>query len=322
MPGPELPRLADPLADVLRPLRIDGVFTCRSELTAPWGLDLPAVAHSLWFHVVTRGRCVLEDTLGERHGLEAGKLAVLPHGGGHRIVDQPESPSVNVLAVPHEYLGPTAAVLRHGGGGDRVDLVCGAVRLADPAARHLAERLPEVLVVDPTDGLPWLPALLDIVASESLHPGPGSEAVIARLCDVVVLGAIRSWIENDPGGRSGWLDALRDEHLGRALALVHRAPEADWTVAALASEAGLSRSAFSARFTDLVGEPPMTYVTRVRMEVATELLAEQQQTVRVVAETLGYESEASFSRAYKRVTGRSPGAVRRAGPLDVLAATG
>lgn len=139
---------------------------------------------------------------------------------------------------------------------------------------------------------------------------PGGEAVITRLADIVVIQGPRSWLDDDEAAQQGWLHALQDEQVGRALVLVHEQPEAAWTVASLAREVAMSRSAFAARFTELVGEPVMRYVTRWRMELASAALADGA-SVGELAGRLGYESEAAFSRSFKRVLGETPGTVAR-----------
>jgi AraC-like DNA-binding protein len=150
---------------------------------------------------------------------------------------------------------------------------------------------------------------LRLIATEAASLRPGGEAVLTRLSDILVIQALRGWIEHDPAAQHGWLGALRDPQIGRAISLIHRAPARGWTVASLASEVAMSRSAFAARFTELVGEPAMRYVTRRRMQVARAWLAEDGATVAEVAGRLGYRSEAAFSRAFKRMDGASPGAV-------------
>ena len=217
---------------------------------------------------------------------------------------------------------PPYAILRHGGGGAGALLICGAVSFGHPAARSLVELLPEIIRIDAAAGLAewqWMPALLGLMANETRETRPGGEAVVTRLSDILVIQAIRSWIDRDPAARTGWLGALRDPRIGHAIALIHREPERQWSVAVLAAEVAMSRSSFSARFTELVGESAMQYVSRWRMHLAVDLLRDQQLSVFQVAERLGYRSEAAFSRAFKRFTGTNPGAVRREGPVDHLA---
>jgi AraC-like DNA-binding protein len=149
------------------------------------------------------------------------------------------------------------------------------------------------------------------MAAEASELRPGGEAVITRLGDILVIQAIRAWMENDPAARTGWLGALQDPQIGRAISLIHHDPARPWTIASLADELAMSRSAFAARFSELVGEPVMAYVARWRMNVAVDALTEEGATVAELADRLGYRSEAAFSRAFKRVIGTSPGAVRK-----------
>ena len=149
---------------------------------------------------------------------------------------------------------------------------------------------------------------------------PGGETMITRLSDVLVVQALRAWLESDPAAQSGWLGALRDPQIGRAISLIHREPGRPWTVASLADQIPMSRSAFAARFTELVGEPAMSYVTRWRMHLAAAALRDEGATVAELADRFGYRSEAAFARAFKRVVGTPPGAVRRAGSVETIAA--
>src|SRR5262245_32119166 len=152
---------------------------------------------------------------------------------------------------------------------------------------------------------------LRLMAAEARELRPGGEAVITRLADVLVVQAIRVWLETDPAARTGWLGALQDKQVGRALTLIHRHPARAWTVSSLARELAMSRSAFAARFTELVGEPVMTYVSRWRMQVAVGLLRDENATVAALAHRLGYRSEAAFARAFKRIVGVPPGSLRQ-----------
>lgn len=298
------------IGEALRYVQMSGVFYCPSELTEPWGLELPRMAGCVWFHAVIEGSCTL-DVGGERRTLRAGDLVLVPHGTGHRAWGEAETDTPSVLDLPHHEVNEHYAILRHGGGGARTSLVCGGIRFEHPAAHQLIDALPRIIHVDAarTTRADWMRATLDLMAEETQEARPGGEAVISRLCDIVVIQAIRSWIERDPAAQTGWLGALRDAQIGAAMARIHAEPNRDWSVATLADEAAMSRSAFAARFTELVGESAMRYVTRWRMHVALGLLQDGR-TVAATAREVGYESEAAFSRAFKRVMGASPRAAR------------
>ena len=204
--------------------------------------------------------------------------------------------------------------------------MCGAVRFDHPAAHNLVAVLPDVIRVDAGSG-PEAEAMqgtLRLLAAEARVPRPGGAAVVTRLADILVIQILRAWIETAPGAEAGWLGALRDPQIGEALRLMHADPARDWTVASLARELAMSRSSFAARFTELVGEPAVAYLTRWRMQVAATALREDGASVAELAGALGYRSEAAFARAFKRVVGSAPGAVKReargsGGELELLA---
>lgn len=305
----------DPLGEALHFLRMTGTFYSRCEFTAPWGLDLPAFDASMMFHVVIAGTCWLEVEGMERHLLQPGDLALVPHGEGHRLVSDPGAPSARLFELPAEAISDRYEILRQSGGGPATTLICGTVRFDHPAAHHLIAVLPGSIRVNAASlpRMEWIQSTVRLITAEAGELLPGGETVITRLADVLVIQAIRSWIEQDPAARTGWLGALRDGQVGRAIALIHRDPARAWTVADLAAEVAMSRSAFSARFTRLVGEPPMQYLARWRMLVARTSLVEDGVTLGELAPRLGYQSEAAFSRAFKRFMGVSPGSVRRNG---------
>lgn len=303
----------DPLADALGSLRMDGMFYCPSELTAPWGVDMPHMDECLWFHVVTSGECFVRDPTGTEHAVRSGDVIVFPHGGGHVAYDRPHAATPVVFDLPHEYMSEQYAIMRHGGGGELTTLTCGVVRFGHPAARNLIEMLPEMIHIRTASDLEnwqWFPGLLALMGAETRTPKPGGEAVVTRLCDILVIQAIRSWIDTAPEAQYGWIGALRDPVIGRAIAMIHKDPARQWTVEVLSHEVAMSRSGFSSRFTDLVGESPKHYVTRWRMQVAEERLRTTDTSILEIARTLGYGSEAAFSRAFKRVVGTPPSKVR------------
>jgi len=309
-PAPEI----DPVGEALHVLRLSGSFYSRCRFAAPWALALPPFPGSLMFHIVTAGDCWLEVEGAEPRRLRPGDLALVPHGEGHRLASAPGLPGPGLFDLPAERVSERYEILRQDGGGEPAELLCGTVRFDHPAARQLVAVLPRLIAVDAASSprSEWIGSTVRFLAAEASDLRPGGETVITRLADVLVIQAIRSWIDEDPAARTGWLGALRDPQVGRALALIHRDPAHPWTVARLADEVAMSRSAFAARFAELVGEPPMRYLTRWRMDVALTWLQEDSTALAELADRLGYRSEAAFSRAFKRFVGRPPGAVRRA----------
>lgn len=305
----------DPLGEVLHFLRMSGAFYCRSELSAPWGLTLPPMPGYMWFHAPTAGQVVLESGDTDEQLLRPGDFALVPHGEGHVLRSDARALAPGILELEREQVSDRYEILRHGGGGTPTTLICGAVRFDHPAARNLVEVLPAAIHLEAASSAQpdWMQATLRLIAVEARERRPGGEAVITRLADILVVQAIRSWLESDPAAQTGWLGALQDQQVGRAIALIHREPARAWTVASLAGELSMSRSAFAARFTELVGEPVMHYVARWRMQVALGSLRDGGATVGELAHQLGYRSEAAFARAFKRVIGVPPGAVRRRG---------
>jgi AraC-like DNA-binding protein len=305
---------ADPLGEALHFLRMSGAFYCRSELSAPWGMTLPAMPDYVWFHVVTAGQALLDVDGGDATPLRPGDLALVPHGRGHRLVSEPAAAAPGILELERELVSDRYEILRHGGGGAPTIMICGAVRFGHPAARKIVDLLPPTIHIAAAESAQtdWMHATLRLMAAEARELRPGGETVVTRLGDILVIQAIRAWIDSDPVARTGWLGALHDRQVGRAIALIHREPARAWTVASLAGEVAMSRSAFAARFTELVQEPPMEYVTRWRMHLALTALREDGATVAELSDRLGYRSEAAFARAFKRVVGVAPGAARRA----------
>lgn len=303
----------DPLGDALHLVRLSGVFYCRSEMSAPWGLELPPFNDSMMFHVVTSGHGWLMVEGAEPCALRPGDFALVPHGEGHRLMSGPGVRAGRLFDLPRELVSDRYEILRHGGGGAATTVICGVVRMDHPAARRLVALLPKVIRIDARDGddRDWMLSTLNVLAAEARELRAGGDAVITRLGDILVIQAIRAWMARDPAAHTGWLGALRDRQLGRAMAAIQRDPTHAWTLVALADAAGMSRSAFAARFTELVGEPPMRYVARWKMETALMWLREDDAPLSALAQRCGYESEAAFSRAFKRVMGVAPGAVRR-----------
>ena len=292
------------VADALRDVAITGVFYCPSYLREPWGGTVPPMPGCVWFHAVTSGHCEL--VVGDdRRELRSGDLALVPHGTGHHIEAGGPTEHPSIPDLPHEEQSDNYAVLRYGAVGPLTELVCGGLRLEHPNARRLLDGLPPVVHVR-TVRRTVIGATLDQLADEVQRREVGSEAVISRLCDILVIQAIRHWIMSDAATSSPWLQAMSDPQLGPALAAVHAAPGAPWTVGSIASRAAMSRSAFAARFREVLGQSVMGYLTELRMQLAVDLLHRGDRTVAEIATAVGYESDASFSRVFKRHLGTSP----------------
>lgn len=300
-----------PVDDALHLIRASQAVFCESTFTEPWGVRIPALPHSLAFHLVCSGHAWIDDGHGHCRPLPEGALVLLPHGTGHALVSAPGVAAVALEETPRMAVSPHHERLHLGGGGTIARVLCGAVRVDEPAGRDLVKRLPALLVS--RDGLDspggWLQGVLAMLEAAARLQGPSAAGLYARLADVVLLHGVRSWLERATD--TGWLGAIRDPQVGRALAAVHRNPAAPWTIASLARQAGMSRSAFAARFTALMGEPVMQYVLRWRMYRAADALQREDTSLGAIAERVGYESEAAFGRAFKRVLGVSPGAARR-----------
>jgi AraC-like DNA-binding protein len=304
---------------VLHALRMTGTFYCHAELGDPWALEMPAVAGSISFHVLTRGACWLRLPDAEPVELRPGDLALVPHGLGHHLLSAPEGGrGARVDLLPQRYLSDRFSVLEHGGQGAATQLICGIVAFEGPAARQLMRGLPALLRVEAADSSAGasIHGVVRLMADELSSAQVGGDTVATRLADVLVVQAIRSWIRRDEAASAGWIRALRDERIGRVLEAVHAQPGDAWDVERLARTARMSRSSFSERFAELVGASPMAYVARWRMDVARYRIATEDITASQLAGELGYRSDAAFHRAFTRMVGSTPGAARRARDIE------
>ncbi len=296
----------DPLSLIIDDMRFDGVVFVATDLSAPWSLRLhtPRLAA---FHMVTHGQAWLVRDGYEPVAVETGDLVVLPAGNPHHMQDRVAS-----SAEPHELgphlLQPDLHPLKLGGGGAGAQLISGHARFDVHMAAPLVSALPPLMHIRGLGEAPpmWLAIGLQFLAQELASPRPGQQAIINRLGDILFMECLRDYVSSLTEESGNWLAALKDRALSTALACMHRRPEHNWTVPELAQQACLSRSAFADRFSQTLGEPPLTYLTRHRMRLAARQLASTTVPISRVADQVGYASEAAFSQAFKREYGCSP----------------
>lgn len=308
---PHFPSSNDPLGETLHQLRLDGSLYCRSVLSGDWSLAMPVMPDKLMFHIITRGECWLQlEGESPRH-LSQGSLALVPHGRGHTLCSNLELLPTPLFEAGVQRISDRYEVLEITGDGDITELTCGVLAFDQAMGRQLIDQLPTLLVLNQLDecGEQWLQSTLEFISCEARDLKPGGETIITHLADILVIQLIRHWLEQSATAEQGWLAALRDKHIGIALRAIHHQPHKHWTVDSLAQECGLSRSGFSARFSHLMGNSVKRYLTEWRMRLAHQRLRQDHVPLIVLAEELGYQSEAAFSRAFKRIIGVSPGRI-------------
>lgn len=313
----------DALSAVLAPVRLQRTRWASTVGRAPWGLAVPGAKNCVRFHYVVRGSAWLTldtpDVPGsEAIALSGGDLAVFPHGHAHALRDDRRSPLRTWNACARKATEPTPGVLHMslGAKGAETSFLTGAFVIDDPLATPILATLPPLIRMTPDTeaGVPSFLENLQFITREVETHRPGAEIVLLRMADVMFIQILRAYLARSSESRtesaSSFLGALRDPSTAAALGVMHRRAEEPWTVASLAEEVGLSRSVFAARFTDLVGETPLRYLTHLRMQKASGLLREGAPLAKVSRLT-GYSSEASFSHAFRQWAGVSPGTWRR-----------
>jgi AraC-like DNA-binding protein len=307
---------SDPLRSTLEHLRLAGAIFFRSELTDAFAFESAPLAlvdalapggdRLILFHIVASGSCWVSVDDGVRHQAEQGDVVVLPYGDRYTMGGAAEADVVSIqdlLAPPPWDVIP---VVRHGGGGERTDVVCGYLHSTHPLFDPSMRALPPVFVVRLAEGpAEWVRASVTYAMAETTPSDRSSSIAATRLPELVLIEVLRAHLSTAPSAARGWLSALGDPVLAPALALLHNAPERRWTVTDLASASAVSRSLLDERFRQLLGTSPIRYLTGWRMHVAEQLLATDL-TVFDVARRVGYVSEEAFSRAFKRERGLAP----------------
>src|SRR6516164_1492555 len=301
----------DAVTELLAALRVRSTVYCLSELREPWGFEVDG-ANVAKFHLVLSGSCWLNLAGHEPARLQAGDLVILSRGERHVMTDRPGSPVTNLdVIVAGHPLDPDAR-LTYGGTGALTRLLCGGFVLDDPAPATLISLLPPVLQMNSrsADITTWLEPVFALVRQEADSNAPGAQAIFAKLADVFLSQALRTYLAG--AERAGLLRPRQaiDAHIAQALTALHDQPAVNWTLAGLAGQAGMSRTLFAARFRAAVGESPMRHLAKIRLGQAAGYLATTSLSVEAIARRTGYGTNASLSKAFKREFGTSPGQYR------------
>jgi len=318
---------ADALSDVLKTVRLTGAAFFDVVGKAPWvaeqpprdvilPLVLPGAEHLISYHVVTEGGCYAALLGEEPITVSAGEVVVFTHGDRHVMSSKPGMRAIDTGGA----FGPGAEqlpfALSYGEDGPvSAKLVCGFLACDALPFNPLLENLPRVLTAGDRGGSEagWIGQFIRVAVAESSDKRAGGEGVLAKLSELMFIEVVRRYLETLPAERVGWLAGLRDPFVGRALSLLHAEPARTWTIEELARSVGLSRSVLAERFADIVGLPPMQYLAQWRMQIAAGMLANSNSNMASIAAEIGYESDASFSRAFKKIVGMSPSEWRHQG---------
>ena len=321
-PAPQGPRIpADLVSELLMGMRLVGIEYRRIEITPPFGLRFGTVDGRAQFHFVARGPVFLRGGGEAIHAMDTGDAVLLPRGGVHDLVSAPDlTAGRDVTAFEAAPLCQSVSAIRACSAeacrSTDVLIFSGCMEFDLGGMHPLVALMPEVMFVSTLlERYPEILPMLEAMEREARGQRAGFAGILARLADVVSAFIVRAWVECGCGDANGWVAALRDPRLGRVIAALHRDPGRNWTVAELAAEMGSSRSVFADRFLAVTGMTPVRYLTELRMRLAAQWIGRDRMPIEIAAHRLGYGSQAAFSRAFKRVMGHPPGAIRaQSGP--------
>ncbi len=342
-PTSSLVKLMDLLSDALRSVRFCGSSFFTADFSSPWAvvspnpdllatIIMPEADQISLFHILLEGQCIVDWAFGSRMQMETGDVLVLPHGHAHTMRSEDgatPTPLNHVLSRPVADALPN---VRLGGGGRTTRFICGYLNCTQRSVAMFAA-LPSALIVRrrthyrtveatgstpsgevmhvPQESSTWLASTVNLTAAEALAARPGNAAMIGRLTELMFVEIIREYLQRVNPRARGWLAAVKDPYVGKALRLLHESPTRPWTVDALAHEVAISRSGLAQRFSRLLGEPPMKYLSEWRIHLAKQLLRDRGDNIQAIAERIGYESQHAFNRAFKKATGSPPAVWRR-----------
>jgi AraC-like DNA-binding protein len=313
----------DALSEALNAVRMTGAIFFNAECTSPWGFRVPdirEVAHLLApgterivsYHLMTEGEAIVRFR-DQCVPISAGDIVIMPHGDAHTVEHGSPSTYVDSVASLRGFFAGDLGEMRLGGGGEVTHFVCGYFGCERDADRLFLAGLPPMIRINvrsyPAGA--WLESSIRHLVSEAGRMRPGQSVLLSKMAEALFIETLRRHMEDLPAEQTGWLAGARDKVVGSALALLHRQPFHPWSITELAERTGTSRSVLADRFTRFLGEPPLTYLAHWRLQLAARLLQTTRRTVLEIAAEVGYDSEASFNRAFKRYFGLPPGQFRR-----------
>jgi AraC-like DNA-binding protein len=323
----------DTLSDVLRSVRLRGAVFFHVSGHSDWAAEappgreiapmlMPGIEHVMEYHAIVRGTCWAGIPGGPSAQLLAGDVVMFPHGDAHVVSSAPglrgstdmswfDGARTEALPLRVAYDGRNVQLVPQADPAADSTIVCGFLGCDVQPFNPLIAALPRMLHLRAGERDAWIAKFTEQAAAESHARRPGGEAMLARMSEMMFVDAVRRYADGLPAQSAGWLAGLRDRFIGRALALMHEAPAQDWSLDELGRRIGLSRSALHERFVQMIGMPPMQYLAQWRMQAAARMLLETRATVAAIALDVGYESEAAFARAFKRLVGKPPAAWRR-----------
>ncbi len=307
------------LTEVLNSVRIRSTVYCPIEIGAPWGLYVAQESGAPFFILVKGSAFLVIEELNIRMRLKAGDFIIITKRCACEVSDSPRSEIIDLQEWLRRNPPRPDGTFKVGGKGEITKFIGGTFFFENHESHPLLKVLPPFLHFSGMPGktgennkvVDWFGTTLDLIATEAASRKPGAEPIISRLSDILFIQAVRAYANAVSSERPNWFAAAADPQIGEAIANIHRAPQSPWTVERLATLSRMSRSAFANRFTELVGEPPLRYLSRWRMHKAIEMLREGRLTTAEIASLIGYESEAAFSKAFKKWNGLGPGAYRR-----------
>ena len=294
----------DLTSELLRGMRLSGVNYRRIETSRPFGVEFGFVPGKAQFHFISRGPVLLRMVSGQRLMLQSGDALFIPNGDGHVLLSDDQATVVNVSRLPSEPVCGSVSCVKNACDDAKSD---SAIIFSACMDFELGGMQP---LVKAMTSRPEIPPMLAAMERESLTRQAGYAGILARLADVVAALIVRGWVECGCGNATGWVQVLRDPKLAKAIYVMHQQPGINWKVEDLAREAGISRSVFAERFLSATGTTPARYLTELRMRLAVQYISHEGQALEKVAFRLGYSSHAAFSRAFKRIIGKAPGALR------------